>query len=139
MNHEVEQNRYDRKLYILPKSLDMLSCFVSFTTAWISFIKGGSSVSSCFRLSVFIKRRIAEPREKLYHSFSLSYHMLIEVKSFMLDRAVEANNLITIVGVGRTSKCRRGEKRPNCESKHFNIFNQNVFTRELMTSTKTRA
>ena len=49
---------------------------------------GGSSASSCARLSVVIKGRMFGPREKLYLSFSLWYHMLIAVKSLMLSPAL---------------------------------------------------
>ena len=48
-------------------------------------IKGGSSIASFVRLSEVIIGRITDPREKLYLWSSLSYHMLIAVKSFMLS------------------------------------------------------
>ena len=65
--------------------LDMLSFCASLTTV---FKKGGVRVSSCFRFSVVSKGRMLDPREKLYLSSSLSYHMLIALKSFMLSPAL---------------------------------------------------
>ena len=47
-----------------------------------------SSISSCFRWSFVIKGRMLDPREKLYLSSSLLYHMFIAARSFMLSPAL---------------------------------------------------